>query len=80
MVAFNEVGQGYFTFEDLDIIGAIEDIEKEIHFCKVEAFHFERDFQNYGYTPDKSDLGYYADCLTRPIKLLGVIDLLRRFL
>jgi hypothetical protein len=30
MVAFNEIGQGYFTFEELDFDGALQDVLKRV--------------------------------------------------
>ena len=31
MVAFNEVGQGFFTFEELDLQGALADVREEVN-------------------------------------------------
>lgn len=78
MVAFNEVGQGYFTFEELDLVGAIADLQAEIEDCKVEAFNYEQSMKH-GFKLSYSDLNNYAECLTRPFKLMAVIDLLRRY-
>jgi hypothetical protein len=80
MTAINENGQVFFTFEELDLVGAIEEIEKEIHWLKVEAFNTERLINNFGYELDKNELDLYGECLTRPFKLMAIIELIRRYM
>lgn len=31
MVAFNENGQGYFTFEEIDFVGARNELKEQVH-------------------------------------------------
>ena len=38
MVAFNNSGQGYFVFEDLDIEGALQDVLETIK--KLQDYYF----------------------------------------